>query len=134
MKAICLIAAALAVTLLLGACGSSPEDKAHDDGKQVGQAVRQLFDSRSIGEAKAAATDLRNAVNGVGDEIRQSVRTQVATQRDTLAQAVQALKQGNLSEVKGEVQQIRAQADAFSHSNNSVANEFWRGFGDGYDS
>jgi ABC-type phosphate/phosphonate transport system substrate-binding protein len=128
-----LIAAALALTLLLGACGKSPEDKAHDDGKQVGQAVRKLFDSRSIDQAKAASNDLRDAVNGVGDEVRKSVRTQVATQRDTLEQAVEALKQGNVSEVKGQVQQIRAQADAFRHSNNSVGNEFWRGFEDGYD-
>jgi hypothetical protein len=76
-----LIAAALAITLLLGACGKSPEDKAHDDGKQVGEAVRKLFDSRSIDQAKAATTDLRDAVNGVGDEVAKSVQTQVSTQR-----------------------------------------------------
>jgi hypothetical protein len=128
-----LIAAALIAALLLGACGDSPEDKAHDDGKQVGEAVRGLFDSRSIDDAKTAATDLQNAVNGVGDEVRKSVRAQLATQRDTLAGGVKALQQGDLAQVKDSAQQIRAQAEAFSHSSSSVANEFWRGFGQGYD-
>lgn len=128
-----LVAAALAFTVLLTACGKSPEDKAHDDGKQVGAAVRELFDSRSISQAKSAATDLRNAVNGVGKEVRKSVQTQVETQRDSLDRALQAVKQRNFPEVKDQAQQIRAQADAFRHSRNSVSNEFWRGFGEGYD-
>jgi hypothetical protein len=128
-----LIAAALTAALLLGACGDSPEDKAHDDGKKVGEATRALFDSRSIDEAKTAATNLRNVVNGVGDEVRSTVRTQLATQRDTLTRAVQGLQQGDVGQVKDSVQQIRAQADAFRHSNDSVANEFWRGFEEGYD-
>ena len=133
MKRSRLVAAALAVTLLLGACGDSPEDKAHNDGKKVGEATRTLFDSRSVDQAKTAANDLRNAANDVGDEVRKTVRTQLATQRDTLQRAVQGVKQGDLPQVKDSVQQIRAQADAFRHSNDSVANEFWRGFEEGYD-
>jgi hypothetical protein len=129
-----LVAAALTAALVLVACGDSPEDKAHDDGKQVGEAVRALFDSRSVNQAKAAATDLRNAVNGVGDDIRKSVRTQLATQRDTLQKGVQGFQQGDLAQVKDSAQQIRAQAEAFSHSGSSVTNEFWRGFEEGYDS
>jgi ABC-type glycerol-3-phosphate transport system substrate-binding protein len=129
-----LVAAALAATLLLGACGDSPEDKAHNDGKKVGQATRALFDSRSVDQAKTAANDLRNAVNGVGDEVRKTVRTQLDTQRDTLQRAVQGVKQRDVAQVKDSVQQISAQADAFSHGNDSVANEFWRGFKEGYGS
>jgi ABC-type glycerol-3-phosphate transport system substrate-binding protein len=128
-----LVAAALSATLLLGACGDSPEDKAHNDGKKVGEATRTLFDSSSAADAKTAAKDLRNTINGVGDEVRKTVRTQLATQRDTLQRAVQGVKQGDVAQVKDSVQQIRAQADAFSHSNDSVANEFWRGFKEGYD-
>jgi hypothetical protein len=30
-------------------------------------------------------------------------------------------------------QELRAQADSFRSGNNSIANEFWRGFEEGYD-
>lgn len=128
-----LVAAALATTLLLGACGDSPEDKAHNDGKKVGEAARALYDSRSVAEAKTAASNLKTAANGVGDEVRKTVRTQLATQRDTVQRAVNGVKQGDVAAVKDSVQQIRAQADAFRHSSSSVTNEFWRGFEEGYD-
>jgi small-conductance mechanosensitive channel len=127
------VAVLLAMTLVLGACGTSPEDKAHDDGKKVGEATRALFDSRSVASAKSAVSELRSAVDGVRDEINQSVRTQLDTQRDTLSRAVQGLRQGDVQAAKDDVQQVRAQADAFRHSNSSVTNEFWRGFEEGYD-
>ena len=128
-----LLAAAVAATLLLGACGDSPEDKAHNDGKDVGEATKALFDSNSADQVKKEASNLRNTINGVGDEVRKSVRTQLATQRDTVQSAVQGVKQGDVAQVKESVQQIRAQADAFGHSRSSVTNEFWRGFEEGYD-
>jgi small-conductance mechanosensitive channel len=128
-----LTVALLAAALVVGACGKAPEDKAHDDGKRVGQAVRTLFDSRSISDAQAAVADLKGAVKDVGGEVKQSVQTQLDTQRDTLERAVQGARQGNVQAAKDQVQQVRAQAEAFRHSNSSVANEFWRGFEEGYD-
>lgn len=128
-----LVAAALAAVVVLGACGDSPEDKAHNDGKKVGEATRAVFDSRSVDDARNAVKELRNTVNGISDDVRKTVRTQVATQGDTLQQAAQGLKQGNLTQVKDSAQEVRAQADAFRHSHDSAANEFWRGFEEGYD-
>jgi uncharacterized protein YlxW (UPF0749 family) len=128
-----LVAAALAATLLLGACGDSPEDKAHNSGKKVGEASRTLYDSSSVDEVKKAANELKNTVNGVSDEVRKKVRAQLATQRDTINRAVQGVKQGDVTEVQDAVQEVRAQADAFRHSSDSVVNEFWRGFEEGYD-
>ena len=128
-----LAAVAVAASLLLAACGDSPEDKAHNDGKKVGDAAAAVFNSTSVDEMKKAASNLRNTINGVGDEVRKTVRTQLATQRDTIQRAVQGVKQGDVGQVKDAVQQIRAQADAFRHSSSSVANEFWRGFEEAYD-
>lgn len=127
------VAALVAVTFVLGACGTSPEDKAHDDGKKVGEATRALSNSRSVASAKSALSELRSAVHGVRDEVNQSVRTQLDTQRDTLTRAVQGLRQGDVQAAKDQVQQVRAQAEAFRHSSSSVTNEFWRGFEEGYD-
>ena len=131
-RAQCIAAVALAA-LAVGACGKSPEDKARDDGKQVGAAVRQLFDARSIDEAKNAVGDLRTAVGDVGEDARKAVKSQVDTQSAALSDGVDALSSGDLNGVKESAQQIRAQAESFRHSDNSVANEFWRGFEEGYD-
>jgi hypothetical protein len=127
------VAAVALAALAVGACGKSPEDKARDDGKQVGAAVRGLFDARSLDDAKTAAGEVRNAVGEVGKDARKVVESQVATQSATLSQGVEALTSGDLNNVKESAQQIRAQAESFRHSGNSVANEFWRGFEEGYD-
>ena len=127
------VAAVALAALAVGACGKSPEDKARDDGKQVGAAVRDLFDARSLDDAKSAAGEVRNSVGDVGEDARKVVESQVATQSATLSRGVEALTSGDLNNVKESAQQIRAQAEAFRHSGNSVANEFWRGFEEGYD-
>ena len=127
------VAAVALAALAVGACGKSPEDKARDDGKQVGAAVRDLFDARSLDDAKSAAGEVRNSVGDVGEDARKVVESQVATQSATLSRGVEALTSGDLNNVKESAQQIRAQAEAFRHSGISVANEFWRGFEEGYD-
>ena len=127
------VAAALVAALGVGACGKSPEDEARKDGKQVGAAVRELFDARSIDDAKSAAGDLRSAVGDLGKDARKAVSSQVDTQSATVAEGVDALQSGDLNGVKASAQQIRSQAESFRHSDNSVANEFWRGFEEGYD-
>jgi len=128
------IVAALAVAVFgVGACGKSPEDEARKDGKQVGEAVRELRDAESLDQAKAAVGDLRKAVGELGEDARDAVSSQVETQSNTLSDAAEALGSGDLDGVKEGAQEIRSQAEAFKHGNNSVANEFWRGFEEGYD-
>ena len=129
------VAAALAV---LAGCGDSPEDQARDNGKDVGKAVRAVADSTSVEEAQQAVGDLRTAVEDLDSDTREHVQSQVDTQRDELTQGVDAAKSAGSfdqakTELAGTAQNLRSQADSFQDSNNSIANEFWRGFEEGYD-
>ena len=77
--------------------------------------------------------NLQSDVQDISEQTRDKVSEQVETQRATLASAVEALGEGDESALDSAVQQIRAQADAFRSGTDSVANEFWRGFEQGYD-
>jgi hypothetical protein len=132
------LAAVAAALLILAGCGDSPEDEARDDGKDVGQAVRAVADATSLDEAQQAVTDLRAAVADMAGDTRERVQSQAETQRDELSQGVQAAQRaGSFDQAKTQLQStaqdLRAQADSFRDSNNSIANEFWRGFEEGYD-
>ena len=133
MRRTSVLAAVAVAAIGLGACGKSPEDQARNDGKQVGEATRAVFDARSIDEAKSAVGDLKKAVGGLGEDARKAVSSQVDTQAATLSAAADSLTSGDLNGVKAGAQQVRAQAESFRHSGNSVANEFWHGFEEGYD-
>jgi len=127
----------LAIAALAG-CGNSPEDEARDDGKQVGEATRAVADATSIDEAKQAVADLRTAVGELDTDTRERVRSQVETQGDQLSKGVDAATSAASfeearSELQNTAQELRSQADSFSSDNNSIANEFWRGFQEGYD-
>ena len=140
-----IVAAALAASLVLAGCGNSPEDEARDDGKAVGEATRALYDATTPEDAQAAAADLRASIEDLGDDARERVREQVETQGDTLDKAVQAYQAGRTAATEGgdvegarndlrnAVQQIASQADSYRSGNDSIANEFWRGFEDGFD-
>jgi hypothetical protein len=127
------VAAVLAAALALAGCGDSPEDEARDDGEQIGQAARALADARTAEEATAALQELGAAAQEVTDDTREAVREQLETQGASLRKAAEALGKGDQTAVQESVQNVRAQADAFRSGSDSVANEFWRGFEDGYD-
>ena len=132
------LAAVAAALLILAGCGDSPEDEARDDGKDVGKAVRAVADATSLDEAQQGVTDLRTAVADMASDTREHVQSQAETQRDELSQGVQAAQRaGSFDQAKTQLQStaqdLRAQADSFRDSNNSIANEFWRGFEEGYD-
>jgi soluble cytochrome b562 len=128
-------AAAVALVLALGAgaCGEAPEDEAREDGEQVGEAVKSLFDAGSADEARAAINQLKIAVSGLDGDTRKRVQEQVDVQRSTLNAAGEAATTGDLDALKQAAQQVRSQADSFRSGEHSVANEFWRGFEEGYD-
>ena len=127
------VTAAVIAALALGACGESPEDEAREDGEQMGEAMRALFDAGSIEDAQAAVGDLKKAVEELSEDTRPAVAEQVESQRDTLSDAGDALRARDTTELKAAVQELRAQGDAFRNGSDSVANEFWRGFEEGYD-
>lgn len=126
-------AAALLAAVAFAACGSSPEDDARNEGEQIGADVRDLHGVTSVDEAQTVLQNLQSDVQDISEQTRDKVSEQVETQRATLASAVEALGEGDESALDSAVQQIRAQADAFRSGTDSVANEFWRGFEQGYD-
>jgi hypothetical protein len=132
-----LLAVAVALVALAG-CGESPEDEARDDGKQVGEAVRAIGDATSLEAAQAAVADLRTTIQDLDSETRERVQEQVETQGDELSKGIDAITEAGSfeeaqSELQSSAQDLRAQADSFRSGTNSIANEFWRGFEEGYD-
>lgn len=138
MRRLRVLVVVVAAFALLAGCGESPEDQARDDGKAVGKEVRAVADATSVDQAQQAIADLRSAVQGMDTDTRERVQSQVEIQRDELSQGVEAAKSaGSFDQAKQQLastaQELRSQADSFRDSNNSIANEFWRGFEEGYD-
>jgi|tagenome__1003787_1003787.scaffolds.fasta_scaffold20495675_1 hypothetical protein len=141
---LCAAAAAGALALGLAACGDSPEDTAHDNGKAVGQALQDLSQAGDPAAVQAAAGELRTAVANVDDDVGDRVRNQVAVQRDGLNKAIGQVRTAATasnpdaaaqarSELEGQVGELRSQAASFASTNDSVTNSFWDGVRDGYD-
>jgi gas vesicle protein len=122
-------------------CGETPEDNAHDHGEDVGEAFRALTDARSVPEIQDAAQQLKDAVAAVGDSGGDRVQEQLKTQQGNVEQAIAQVKSeltagdaaGAQATLQSDLQDVRAQAQAFQSSNDSVANAFWDGVKDGYD-
>ena len=139
----------LAGTLLLtgtlaiagAGCGESPEDNAKDHGEDVGEAFRDLTDARSVQEIDDATQELKDAVAAVGDSggdhVKQQLSTQQATVQKAIADVKTALAAGDVAgaqaTLQSDLQEVRAQAQAFQSSGDSVANAFWDGVKEGYD-
>jgi hypothetical protein len=139
----------LAGTLLLtgalaaagAGCGESPEDNAKDHGEDVGEAFRDLTQARSVPEIEDAAQQLKDAVAAVGDSGGDRVQQQLSTQQATVQQAIANVKSelaagdvaGAQAVLQNDLQEVRAQAQAFQSSSDSVANAFWDGVKKGYD-
>ena len=138
------IALALLATLALGvvACGEAPEDKARSDGKQLGEAMRTLYDADTPQQAAGALPAVQTAVKDIREDARDEVGDQVDAQEDSVQDAQEALQslqtagdQAEVDDARGDlrtaINDIRSQAN--DNRDNSVANEFWRGFRDGFD-
>lgn len=133
-----------ALALAVAGCGSSPEDNAHDSGKKVGEALRQVADAGSVDQLQSAFANLRTAVGDVSSDVSSRVRSQARVQQDTVNQAIGALKQSVTStdpnaqaagraELQDQVQNLRTQAASSADTRDSVTNAFWDGVKDGYD-
>ena len=122
-------------------CGESPEDNAKDHGEDVGEAFRDLTSARSVPEIQDAAQELKKAVAAVGDSGGDRVQEQLKTQQGNVEAAINevtaALGAGDAAgaqaALQSNLQDARAQAQAFRSSGDSVANAFWDGVKDGYD-
>jgi soluble cytochrome b562 len=141
-RAATVLAVLIALLLGLTACGTPPEDKARDDGKQLGEAMRTLYDAGSVQEALDALPAVRTAVKDIREDARDEVGDQVAAQEDSVqdaADAMQGLRSSSnpqqaddaIGDLRTAINDIRSQAS--DNRDNSVANEFWRGFREGFD-
>lgn len=127
--------------LVLGACGTSPEDKAYSDGKSLGSAVKQLANATDLSQAQTAIGNIQSAAGKVHSETRDHIGNQAKVQADTVRTAVANFQKGvaqgstdaALTSLQGSVQDLRSQASSFEDQNDSIANSFWRGYNDGYD-
>jgi hypothetical protein len=122
-------------------CGESPEDNAKDHGEDVGEAFRDLTNARTAPEIQQAAKELKNAVAAVGDSggdrVAEQLKTQQANVEAAIGEVTTALAAGDAAgaqaALQSNLQDVRAQAQAFESSNDSVANAFWDGVKKGYD-
>jgi hypothetical protein len=136
--------AAIVVAVGLAACGDSPEDTAHQHGKDVGTAFRSLTTATSAAQLQTATQDLKDAVGQVTSNDGDRVQDQLRAQKTHLDQLIgdfkrvigapdAAARDTARTQMQGDLQDLRAQAGAFQSSNDSVANAFWDGVQDGYD-
>ncbi len=130
MRAVLVI---LVAALALAACGESPEDKAREEGERAGAAVRALFDAETPEAAQIAVNELVVVRDDLSDEVREHVQDEVGVQTESLQAASEALQSGDRAALQSAIQDARAQADSFTSQDDSIANEFWRGFEEGYD-
>jgi soluble cytochrome b562 len=141
-RAATLLAVFAALLLGLAACGQAPEDKARDDGKDLGEAMQKLYDADSPQAAIDALPAVQDAVKQTRSDARDKVGTQIEAQEDSVQDAVEALQslrsstdsaeaQDAIGNLRTAINDIRSQAS--DNRDNSVANEFWRGFREGFD-
>ena len=123
----------LVAALALAACGESPEDQAREEGERAGEAVRALYDAETPEAAQIAVDELVAVREDLSDDVREHVQDEVGVQTESLQTASEALQSGDRAELQSAIQDVRAQADSFTSQGNSIANEFWRGFEEGYD-
>lgn len=137
-------AAAALAAVALGACGESPEDEARDSGKDIGKAIAQFQTADSAEAAGQAIDDFRAAIDQLDEDTRERVQEQVETQAGSLQDAVDDVQSAatapdaqsagaDIDDLKQAAQDLRAQAQSFQSTNNSVAVAFWEGVEEGYD-
>jgi hypothetical protein len=127
------LAAVVLAALTLVACGESPEDQARDDGERAGEAVRALYDAETPEAAQVAVDELTAVRDDLDEDIREHVQDEISVQSESLQAAAEALQGGDRAALQSAIQDVRAQADSFTSQDDSIANEFWRGFEEGYD-
>jgi ABC-type transporter Mla subunit MlaD len=124
-----LAVAAVALALAAG-CGSSPEDKAHDAGEQIGGDLYTVRSATSVQQATDALGDIRAQVQDLG-ELPAGYRDQISD----IAAQLQSSLQGasDTASRRAALAQARSQLQEVSSDTNSVVNEFRRGVREGYE-
>ena len=121
---------------------ASEADKARDDGKHVGEAVRSLSNAQTGDEVGAALTDLRTALADTREHASDRVADQVEDQADALYRAADGFVGSHTSdssfeadlyqsELQFALDDLDQQATGFQNEGPEVQQAFWDGYQDG---
>jgi hypothetical protein len=137
-----ILAVVAAVAIAIAAWPASASDRAYDNGEQVGQAVRDLYEADSTADVDWALDELDAAVAATRADVSGDVAQQVEDQRDALDRALdgfvgsrdsddewdaalyEAQLEGALDDLTGNASDFRAQGP-------EVHQAFWEGFQSG---
>jgi hypothetical protein len=126
------VAAALAALALgIAACGTSPEDKARDDGKDVGAALQDLRTATSREQAADALQRARASFSDIRGELPSAVAAQLQAIGDELEQALQSAD--DRAARRSAFLAALSQLNDVASDTDSVVNEFRRGVREGYE-
>jgi hypothetical protein len=123
---------------------ASEADKAREDGKQLGQAVSNLYYADSETEVDAARAGIEQAVVDSGDHAGDALASQVAAQEDALARAADGFIGSHTAdnsfdadlyqaELEYAVDDLTSQASDFRAEAPETHQAYWEGFEEGFD-
>jgi hypothetical protein len=136
-----LIAAALTV-IAIAVWPASATETARADGKQVGEAVTELYNAQSSDDVEAAQADLQTAISESRDHAGDYVGDQVNRQYDALSRAADGFVGTHTtdsewdaelyqSELDVAIDDLSSNADNFRTEGPEVQQAFWNGLQDG---
>lgn len=113
-------------------CGTSPEDKARDAGKDIGEALYSLQTATSAEDAGKAIDEINARVGDIREKLPSGVRAEVVRIGEQLRADLDAAGQ-DPAKVRGAFQSAATELRGLSSDTDSVVNELRRGVREGYD-
>jgi hypothetical protein len=119
-----------AVALVAVGCGDSPEDNAHDAGKDIGEELYDLRTAATPADAQEAVRDIREEIAEVQSDLSPAVRERLASIGEDLRGGLETADTPS-----GRTQVFAnalAQLEALRSDSDSVVNELIRGVREGF--
>jgi hypothetical protein len=121
---------------------ASEAEKARQDGRQLGQAVTQLYEAQSADEVDAALGEVQAAVSDTREHAGDAVAEQAADQQDALARAADGFVGTHTAddawsvdlyqaELNDAVDDLSSQAEQFRTTGPEAAQAFYQGVQEG---
>jgi hypothetical protein len=119
-----------AVALAAAGCGDSPEDNAHDAGKDIGEELYDLRTAATPADAQEAAADIRQEIAELRSDLSPEVQERLASIGDDVRAG---LETGDTPSGRTQVfANALAQLEALRSDSDSVVNELIRGVREGF--
>ena len=119
--------------LALGAagCGKSPEDKAHDAGKEVGSSIAKMRTATSAEDKGKEIDDIRAEVSKAAKELPQGYAADLKNIGGDLQTDIQKAN-GDPTAIREALATAKQSFTELNSNTDSVINEFARGVREGY--